>query len=348
MKYQCKNTKLSKNTNYKKKIRTLILSTILSLLLFIPEDVKAASEMSEKNNGDLYLKIVNNVMSSFKASAKNDDKSILAMFNLNPLNIVKNEISYLENKNFKEEFTKDEIINQSKVVEQIVINPFNLSESEISKQENKVETAGNPEDNSKKKILIYHSHTSEAYSPGETRKVDQNQNIVAVGEMLTKELQKQGFTVIHDKTVHDLDYNKSYYKSRETISKYYSKYGNFDFVIDMHRDSGPDRKYVISKINDESIARLMFVTTTKDPRYKAHMSNINSIFSIAEKLYPTLFRERNIHTNLSGIKYYNQDLSDNAVLLEVGATSNNLQEALNSMKYLSRVLAEHINNRGKK
>jgi len=97
MKYQCKNTKLSKNTNYKKKIRTLILFTILSLLLFIPEDVKAASEMSEKNNGDLYLKIVNNVMSSFKASAKNDDKSILAMFNLNPLNIVKNEISYLEN-----------------------------------------------------------------------------------------------------------------------------------------------------------------------------------------------------------------------------------------------------------
>jgi len=59
-----------------------------------------------------------------------------------------------ENKNLKEEFSKDEVIDQSRVVEQIVINPFNLSESEISKQENKVETVGNPEDNSKKKILI--------------------------------------------------------------------------------------------------------------------------------------------------------------------------------------------------
>jgi stage II sporulation protein P len=347
MKYKRKKHKNSLDFTSKKKIVLSSLIIIVFVSMLIPQKTMAYSEESKTNNSTLFVEIVDNVISTFKLAGRNDDTSISGLFSLNPLNIVKNEVSFLDNKNFREEFVKEEIVEKSKVVEQIVINPFNLNESDINKQESVVETVGNPEDNSKKKVLVYHSHTSEAYSTAETRKLDPNQNIVAVGDALTKELQKQGFTVIHDKTIHDMDYNKSYYKSRDTISKYYNKYGDFDFVIDMHRDAGPEKKHVVANIGGESIARLMFVTTTQDPRYKAHMTNIKDIFSIAEKLYPELFRERNLHTNLSGIKYYNQDLSDNAVLIEVGATTNTLQEAVNSMKYFARVLSEHINNRGK-
>ncbi len=337
-----------KKFKFRGKLIILIITAAISLALLLPKEASAYSKGSEKSISTLYMKMINNVISPFKAAGKNDDTSISGLLTLNPLGIIKNEVSCLDDKNFNEEFIKDEVIEQSKVVEQIVINPFDLKDGDIKKQENTVETVGNLADNSKKKILIYHSHTAEAYTPGESRKSDPTQNLVAVGEALTQELQKQGFTVIHDKTVHDLDYNKSYYKSRETISKYYEKYGDFHFVIDMHRDAGPEKEYVTTNINGEDVARLMFVTATEDPRYKAHMNNINSIFEISNKLYPKLFRERKLCTYPIGIKYYNQDLSDNAVLLEVGAVSNNLKEAINSMKYFGRVLAEHINNRDKK
>lgn len=346
MKYESKNNKRLKQI--KNRVTALSFTAVFLLSTFSPRATRAATEESGKGNATLFVQIMDNAVSMFKSVGRNDDFSVSGMFTFNPLSIVRNEVSCLDDNNLKEEFTKDEVIEKSKVVEQIVINPFSIGEGEITKQESSVQTVGNPADNSKKKILIYHSHTSEAYSVDESRTTDVNRNIVTVGDALTKELEKQGFTVIHDKTIHDLDYNKSYYKSRETVSRYYSKYGNFDFVIDMHRDAGPDKKHVTANIDGQNIARLMFVTTTKNPRYKAQIENIKSIFEISNKLCPNLFRERNLYENPTGVKYYNQDLNDNAVLVEVGATTNNLQEAINSMKYFGQVVSEHLNKAPKK
>ena len=89
----------------------------------------------------------------------------------------------------------------------------------------------------------------------------------------------------------------------------------------------------------------MFVTTEQDPRYNAHMANIEKIASIAYDMYPGLLRTKYIYTYLSGISYYSQDLSDNAILMEVGADVNNLQEAKNSMLYMSKVIAVYLNSK---
>jgi stage II sporulation protein P len=309
-------------------------------------EAKALAGDVDKNNIQLLEYIMNNTIAAFKADKIDDESSILGYLSLNPMKIFQREVTFLVDKSIKEEFTENEVEEESKVVQEIVINPFSLSDSSISKEEKpSVETVGNPQDNSKKKILIYHSHTTESYDENETRKMDLTQTVAGVGDELAKEFEKQGFTVIHDKTIHDLDYNSAYAKSRETISKYFTKFGDFDFVVDLHRDAGPSKANVTTKINNENVARLVIVTTTSDPRYKAHMANINSIFEIAKKEYPNLFREKNLHTNLSGRRYYNQDLSDNALLLEVGATCNTLQEAKNSMKYVARIVAELINNK---
>ncbi|MFZ5974885.1 MAG: stage II sporulation protein P, partial [Bacillota bacterium] len=62
-------------------------------------------------------------------------------------------------------------------------------------------------------ILIYHTHTCEAYTQteknayvatGNWRTDDQTKSVVAVGEALAKELrEKYGFNVLHDKTNHE-------------------------------------------------------------------------------------------------------------------------------------------------
>ncbi|MEG0771948.1 stage II sporulation protein P [Clostridium sp.] len=337
-----------KITKLKKNITAIGTSVVLmgTIIFGTTTEAKALEGKIDTSNIQILESIMKNTIAVFKANIMEEDNSILGYFSQNPLKIFQREVAFLEDTSVKEEFAENEVEEESKIAEEIVINPFNLSDSSISKLEKPtVETVGNPEDNSKKKILIYHSHTTEAYDENETRKMDLTQTVAGVGDELAKEFEKQGFTVIHDKTIHDLDYNSAYAKSRETISKYFEKFGEFDFVVDLHRDAGPAKENVTAKINNENVARLVIVTTTSDPRYKEHMNNINSIFAIAKREYPNLFREKNLHTNLSGRNYYNQDLSNNALLLEVGATSNTLEEAKNSMKYVARVVAELINSK---
>ena len=75
-----------------------------------------------------------------------------------------------------------------------------------------------------KQILIYHTHTTEAFA-GSSRTQDNSQNVVAVGEEIKKQLEAAGFGVVHDTTCHDYpSYNGSYDRSGETIQRNLEKY----------------------------------------------------------------------------------------------------------------------------
>ena len=97
----------------------------------------------------------------------------------------------------------------------------------------------------KPEVLIYHSHTSEAYraSDNDTSKIssssDVTKNVSSVGDVIKEELEKKyGIAVIHDKTVHDKgNYYGAYKKSGVTLDKYLKEYGDFKLIIDLHRDS---------------------------------------------------------------------------------------------------------------
>ena len=126
--------------------------------------------------------------------------------------------------------------------------------------------------NAKPEVLIYHSHTSEAYrtSDKDTSKTssssDQTKNVCAVGDVIAEELEKNyGIAVIHDKTVHDKgDYNGAYKKSGVTLDKYLKEYGNFKLIIDLHRDS-VDKNAVTTKINGENVAQIYVCSNTEKP-----------------------------------------------------------------------------------
>ena len=82
----------------------------------------------------------------------------------------------------------------------------------------------------------------------------------------------------------------------------------------------------------------MFVVGTNGSglKHDGWMNNLKLALLIqntAEEMYPGLFR------NLNLAKYrYNQHLSDGALILEVGATGNTLNETKTAMKYLANVL----------
>ena len=95
-------------------------------------------------------------------------------------------------------------------------------------------------------VLIYHTHTSEAYSQSytgfyytdmETRTTNQEQSVVAAGEALKQALEAAGFGVVHDTTVNDTLYNGSYDRSWEVLQKNLEEYPTIQVTIDVHRDS---------------------------------------------------------------------------------------------------------------
>lgn len=90
-------------------------------------------------------------------------------------------------------------------------------------------------------ILIFHTHTSEAYSEIGTkenfRTTNDAYNVVAVGEALKENLLLQKFHVLHDITKHDTpSYNGAYNSSLNTVEKLVAKQP-YDIIIDLHRDA---------------------------------------------------------------------------------------------------------------
>lgn len=202
----------------------------------------------------------------------------------------------------------------------------------------------------KLKFFIYHTHTSESYTHVNNyeysdyyRTEDDEYNVVSVGEKLSKELIKinsKNISVIQDKTKHDYpSYNGAYRASLKTIEAQ-MKNNKFDIFIDIHRDalSGNSHFRPTVEVEGKTVAKLMIVVGTNSSglEHDNWMENLKFAIAIQEKaneLYPGLFRD--LHLSSSR---YNQHISNNSIILEVGATGNTLEEATLSMEYFAQVI----------
>lgn len=231
-----------------------------------------------------------------------------------------------------------------------------LTEEEIA-QINAVSPAYNPElkktlDKSKPEVLLYHTHTTEAYglinsndgsAINDTKTEDHN--VLGVGDIVTKELEENyGISVIHDKTIHNASYNESYINSGQTLQSYLDQYGDFKLIVDLHRDSAPKESCTVN-LNNQNLARIMYVTAQNSPRYEINRKLAENFVDNTSKLFPGLLRDANIYEYESGQHYgFNGGLSDNIILIEVGSVNNTAQEAMLTGKYVARLIAEYINS----
>ncbi len=201
-----------------------------------------------------------------------------------------------------------------------------------------------------KNILIYHTHASESYTSsdkykytatGNFRTTDTNYNVVRVGTELTKYMEHYGFKVIHDTTIYDKSYSESYDRSLKGVASLLEKNSDTDILFDIHRDAIADSSYAPTvKIGEEEAAQLMFVIGSNGGGSKHDNWNQNLKLAIkiqekANELYPGLFKPIVLRDSR-----YNQQLAKGASIIEVGATGNTMEQTLNSMKYLSKVLSE--------
>lgn len=200
-------------------------------------------------------------------------------------------------------------------------------------------------------IIIFHTHTCESYTPteqynyeqtGTYRTTDLNYSVARVGTELTNQLISYNYKVIHDTTYHDWPaYSGSYGRSLETVKKILKGNADTDVVIDLHRDAIGDYSYAPTvKIGEEEAAQLMFVIGTdggglEHPNWNQNLKFAVKLQEKANEMYPGLFKPIILRNSR-----YNQHLAKGACIIEVGATGNTMEQCLNSMKYLAKVMSE--------
>ena len=115
-----------------------------------------------------------------------------------------------------------------------------------------------------------------------------------------------------------------------------------DIIIDLHRDAiWSDANYATSvQIEDEVAAQLMLVIGTdgggrEHPNWINNLSYAVKLQEKANELYPNLFRPIILRNSR-----YNQHLASGAIIVEVGATGNTMEQCLVSMKYLAKIISE--------
>ncbi len=206
-------------------------------------------------------------------------------------------------------------------------------------------------DINKDNVIIFHTHTCESYTPSELypyqqtgnyRTTDLNYSVSRVGDELTNYLLGFGFNVTHDKTYHDYPaYTGSYTRSLASVQNDLTTNPS-DIIIDLHRDAiGSKSNYDPSvQIGEDVAAQLMFVIGTNGgglyhPNWQSNLQFAIEVQKKANEMYPGLFKPIILRNSR-----YNQHLGKAACIIEVGATGNTLEQCLNSMKYLSKVLDE--------
>lgn len=200
-------------------------------------------------------------------------------------------------------------------------------------------------------VLIMHTHTTECYedtaketynAQDEQRTTDLSRSVVAVGEVIANMLEEKGIGVIHDVAMHDYpNYNGAYDRSSERVEEILAEYPSIQIVLDVHRDaieSDGVRYAPVATIDGKSCAQVMIICGNVNvPQYRYNLRFASRLQSKMETLYPgltrpLLFSERN----------YNQELTKNSFLIEMGSNSNSLDEALYAGELVGVALAELI------
>ena len=201
--------------------------------------------------------------------------------------------------------------------------------------------------NNKPQILIYHSHSCETYSDspkGNYHSEDKDHSVMSVGCLLTNQLSNLGGGVVHSTTFHDSPtYNNSYARSAETIKSVMNQYNDVNITIDLHRDglnisnqatkNNIHNKYTTT-INGEKVAKFFFVVGARNDDVEKVQKLADGLTEYAKKKYPDLI----MPVVLKPYGRFNQSISDNAILVEVGSNGTTTAEAQASAKYIAQVI----------
>lgn len=201
-------------------------------------------------------------------------------------------------------------------------------------------------------VYIYNSHQLENYDNSAYEAYNITPNVMMASYILKEKLNNLGVPTIVEEgditefiRLNNWNYDSSYLASRYFINAAKEEYPSLKYFIDIHRDS-INKNQSTSVIGDKSYAKVLFVVGLEHPDYRYNLDVASYMNNKIKLNYPTLTRGvlTKQGSNVNGI--YNQDISHNSLLIEVGGYQNKIEEVMNTMDVLSSIIKETIDERG--
>ncbi len=185
-----------------------------------------------------------------------------------------------------------------------------------------------------KSIYIYNTHQSETYA---------TQSVKEGSRYLMQLLQQRGYEVDYETTdfevykiKNNIDYAYSYTVSKKYLSSAIEEHGEYDLAIDFHRDS-VDKEYTTVTYDNKSYAKLMFVVGKGSVNYDDVNACCEKMSDMLNEKIPQI--SRGVYLKQSD---YNQGVTKNMVLIEVGSYQNTYEEVQNALNILAMVIDEYL------
>lgn len=216
------------------------------------------------------------------------------------------------------------------------------------KDDSTKQSEGKP--NLRKVVFIYHSHNRESFNPllkkQSNNPNDAKKNITLVGKRLQEQLEKRGIGASHSNkdyvsSVEGYNWNMSYKYSKQTVKQAMSANQDLQFFFDIHRDSNRRKDSTVT-IKGKDYARVYFIIGHLNPNWKKNEQFANEIHERLEKDYPGISRGIFGKTALQGNGEYNQSLSPNSVVIEIGGIDNTLEELYRTADVLADFIADIV------
>ncbi|AOZ91753.1 stage II sporulation protein P [Paenibacillus crassostreae] len=213
------------------------------------------------------------------------------------------------------------------------------------------DTAGTSESsNGNSEVLIYHSHPREAFNPlvgtvsTNPSSAIPNQNVIQVGDFISAELKTKGVSVMHLKDdypsyIKDYSYKFSYKYSREAVKTALAQNDKITYLLDIHRDSQRHDK-TTTVINGVSYAQMYFIIGHENKQWRQNEAYANSIHQRLEATHPGISRGIWGKTASQGNGEYNQSLSPNSIIIEMGGIDSTKDELERTSRVLANIVAD--------
>ena len=197
-------------------------------------------------------------------------------------------------------------------------------------------------------VYIYNSHQLENYDNSNLEIYGITPNVLMASYLLKEKLNQKGISTIVEDTnltefleLNNWNHANSYRASRIFMLDKQNTYKSLKYYIDIHRDSINKSLSTIT-INDKPYARILFVVGLEHKNYQKNLNLANEINELFNKYYKGLSRGvlKKEGANVDGI--YNQDISENAMLIEVGGVDNSIDEVFNTINAIADILNIYI------
>ncbi len=197
-------------------------------------------------------------------------------------------------------------------------------------------------------VYIYNTHQTEGYQKSNNASYNITPSVLMAGYILRESLNDLGVPTLvetNDITeilrVHNWKYKYSYAASKILLQDAIEKNNSLNYFIDLHRDS-MSHEITSTEIDNKSYAKVLFVIGKDHENYEQNLKMATAINDYMKNINPKLTRGISLKggSGVNGI--YNQDVSPNAILIELGGQYNNITEINNTISLLSKAIHAYV------